>query len=164
MKSSYLPGVVFALSIIGCSQQNPLLRTKTNQEASFVGNFPVNPLSGKVITSWIDKRNATMSTLYGNDLAVQYARSNVQHTYPAGSVLALVTWNQQEDGRWFGGKIPSTPKSVEFVIVGSAADHRLTYSYREYNGIPFKQISVQDGSTPNDRTAYLLSQRASVMP
>ena len=40
-----------------------------------------------------------MYTLFGNDLAVQYAHTNPQHDYPAGSVLSLVTWSQQEDPR-----------------------------------------------------------------
>ena len=58
-----------------------------------------------------------MSTLYGNDVAVRYARMNPQQDYPAGSVLSLVTWVQREDGHWFGAKIPGPVKSVEFVTV-----------------------------------------------
>jgi hypothetical protein len=37
-----------------------------------------------------------MSALYGNDLAIQCARVNAQGTYPAGAVLSLVIWKQQE--------------------------------------------------------------------
>jgi len=105
-----------------------------------------------------------MSTLYGNDVAAQYARSNTQHDYSSGSVLSLVTWNQQEDPRWFGGNIPAAPKSVELVIVGSAPDHHATYAYQKYEGAPLKKVSAQEGLTPNDRAIYLLSQRAAVMP
>ena len=39
--------------------------------------------------------------------------------YPAGSVLALVTWGQREDPHWFGARIPDRPLSVEFVLAGS---------------------------------------------
>ena len=85
-----------------------------------------------------------MYTLFGNDLAVQYARKNSQHDYPAGSVLSLVAWNQQEDPRWFGGNLPATPKSVEFVTVGVAPDHRPLYSYQDFEGAPFKKVSTQE--------------------
>jgi hypothetical protein len=164
MKLIYLISAVLPLGMLGCSDQNPRVTTKFNQEASLVGNLPWNPLQGKVITSWIDKQNSTMSTLYGNDTAVQYARSNSQHNYPSGSVLSLVTWNQKEDERWFGGKIPAAPRSVEFVTVGSTEDHRPSFSYQQFEGAPLAKIAGQDGPVPNDRAAFLLSQRAAVIP
>jgi hypothetical protein len=85
-------------------------------------------------------------------------------TNPAGSILSLVTWNQQEDSRWFGAKIPATPKSVEIVTVGTTSDQKPSYSYQQYEGSPLNKISEQQGATPNDRAAFLLSQRAAVMP
>jgi hypothetical protein len=68
-----------------------------------------------VITQFIDRRASTMSTLYGNDAARRYARTNSQQNYPSGSVLCLVTWEQRDDPHWFGAKIPGGVKSVEFV-------------------------------------------------
>jgi hypothetical protein len=38
------------------------------------------------------------------------------------------------------------------------------YSYQEYEGKPLKRVTAQEGRTLNDRGAYLLSQRAAVMP
>ena len=105
-----------------------------------------------------------MYTLFGNDLAVQYAHTNPQHDYPAGSVLSLVTWSQQEDPRWFGENIPAAPKSVEFVTVGVTDNHKPVYSYQDYEGAPLKKISAQESPRPEGRTAYLLSQPAAVMP
>jgi hypothetical protein len=158
LKTLCLLGVAVA-GLAGCSEQtNPRVATRLNEDAALRGALPSNPLQGKVITSWIDKRGSTMSTLFGNDVAVQYARTNGAMTYPAGSVLSVVTWGQQEDPRWFGGKIPQTPKSVEFVTVGG------TYSYQRYEGSPLKQVASEDTATPNDRAAYLLAQRAAVMP
>lgn len=164
MKIVYCLGALLVLSAFGCSKENPRVVTRLNDSASLPGELPSNPLKGKVITSWIDKKNATMSTLFGNDVAVQYARNNPQHDYPAGSALSVVTWSEQEDPRWFGGNIPQAPKSVEFVTVGMTPDHHRTYSYLQYEGSPLKKISAQDGPTPNDRVAYLLAQRAAVMP
>jgi hypothetical protein len=164
MKIIYCLSAVLSLSILGCTAENPRVTTKLNDAASLTGELPSNPLQRKVISSWIDKQNSTMSTLFGNEVAVQYARANLQHDYPSGSVLSVVTWNQQEDARWFGGKMPATTKSVEFVVVGTTPDHHPSYSYQNYEGSPLKKISAQDGPAPNDRAAYLLAQRAAVMP
>jgi len=152
------------LSMFGCSGAETKIPATINQSASLAGALPANPLQWKIITSTIDKADSTMSTLYGNDLAIRYARANSQHNYPTGSVLSLVTWTQREDDRWFGAKIPDRVKSVEFVGIDVAADGRPSYSYREYQGTPLTMVSEQKGFAPNDRTAYLLAQRAAVMP
>ena len=105
-----------------------------------------------------------MSTLYGNDIAVQYARTSQQQDYPTGSTLSLITWTQQEDPRWFGARIPAKVKSVEYVMVKTGADQRTSYTYESYAGAPLKKTSDQQGRSPTPRAAYLLSQRAAVMP
>lgn len=105
-----------------------------------------------------------MYTLFGNDLAVQYARKNSQHDYPAGSVLSLVAWNQQ---RTFVGleeiyrqhRSPWNLSQWE-----SPPDHRPLYSYQGFEGAPLKKVSTQESPTLEGRAAYLLSQRAAVMP
>jgi len=124
----------------------------------------MNPLAWRIISSAIDPANGTMSTLYGNDLAVGYARANSQHDYPAGSVLSLVTWTQMDDPRWFGAKIPSQVKSVEFVTVGAAGSGADQYSYEVYTGSPLKKAADRPYGAPPDRIANLLSTRAAVMP
>jgi hypothetical protein len=168
MKVLFLLSMLIALSLLGCSDNNQKTSAEINQGASLAGEFaaglPANPLQWKVITSEISQTDSTMATLYGNDLAVQYARTHAQHSYPAGAVLSLVTWTQQEDPRWFGAKIPATAKSVEFVTVGSAADGKPSYSYQEYGGAPLKKLSAEEGRNPNDRAEYILSQRAAVLP
>jgi cytochrome P460 len=162
---------MFLLNMFGCSGAETKIPATINQSASLsmvgplpASSLPANPLQWKIITSAIDKADSTMSTLYGNELAVRYARANSQHNYPTGSVLSLVTWTQREDDRWFGAKIPDRVKSVEFVGIDVAADGRPTYSYREYQGTPLTMVSEQKGFTPNDRAAFLLAQRAAVLP
>ena len=126
--------------------------------------LPGNPLQWKVITSAIDKADSTMSTLYGNDVAVDYARKNSRHNYPAGSILSLVTWAQREDDRWFGARIPGEVKSAEYVLVNAAPDGRPSYSYSKYEGAQPTKAAAYEGATPNDRASYLLMQRAAVIP
>jgi hypothetical protein len=161
MRAVFFLGVALSVGLVGCTERvNPRVQTKLNQDAALVGGVPSNPLRGKVITSWIDKKDATMSTLYGNDVAVQYARMNAAMMYPVGSVLSAVTWGQKEDPRWFGGNIPAKANSVEFVIVTGLG----AYSYQRYEGSPLKKVASVEGNDPKSRAAYLLAQRAAVMP
>jgi hypothetical protein len=152
------------LFLCGCSHQNWRVETKFNGEAAITGLQSLKHLQGAVITSWIDRKAATMSTLYGNDLAVQYTRTHSEHNYPAGSVLSLATWRQQEDPRWFGGKIPAQPQSVEIIVLASSPDHGILYKYQKLQGTPLREAGVEEGPMPNPRSVYLLSQRAAVMP
>jgi hypothetical protein len=155
--------LVLPLSFFGCAGDNPKTSATPNQSASLAGQLPANPLQWKVITSMADHADSTMSTLYGNDVATGYARTNSQHDYPPGSVLSLVTWTEQEDPRWFGAMIPGTVKSVEFVTVGTSGNGP-AYSYEKYEGTPLKKSSSQESASSNERAAYLVSQRAAALP
>ena len=159
-----LAAAVLAIGLGGCSEKtNPRVETRVNQEAMLVGDLPSNPLKGKVITSWIDKKSATMSTMFGNDVAWQSTRTNAAMQYPAGSVLSVVTWSQQEDQRWFGGRIPQGVKSVDFVTVSSPGH----YSYERYEGSPLKRVTAKNFDELDavaKRITFLTAQRAAVMP
>lgn len=116
--------IAYLLTMAGCATTNPRVVTRLNGGAALNGDLPLNPLRWQVITSGVDPRNATMFTLFGNDAAVRHARSSADTEYPESSVLALATWEQQEDSRWFGARIPARPMSVEFVDVRAAASGR----------------------------------------
>jgi hypothetical protein len=164
IKRVHLLSAMLLIGAIGCSDEvNPRVATRLNLDASLTGDLPSNPFQNKVITSWINKQDATMSTLYGNDVAVQYARSNSAMQYPAGSVLSVVTWTQQEDPRWFGGDIPKNVKSVEFVTVTGPK----AFTFDRYEGSPLQKVVFRNPDeldTGTKRAAYLLEQRAAVMP
>lgn len=114
------------------------------REHDFVFTVPVArtsvPAAWRLITSAIDPRNATMSQVYGNDVAVEHARHAGASPYPPESALSRVVWEQRPDPRWFGGRIPSKVKSVESLVVTAHADD-------------------QDA-----RSQSLLQQRAAVLP
>jgi hypothetical protein len=152
------------LLLTGCSNSAPPLSPTLNEGAALVGKLPANPLQWRVVSASLDTTDSTMSTLYGNDAAVQYARTHAEHDYPPGAALSLVTWTQSDDKRWFGARIPNRLKSVEFVFVHTAANGGKSYGYEKYEDSPLKLSIVQEAFTPGDRAAELLSQRAAVLP
>lgn len=154
---------VMLLGAAGCVKSIQPPSATLNVSASLTGSLPANPLQWRVITSMADSSASTMSTLYGNDPAIAYARSNSAHDYPAGSVLALVNWTERDDPRWFGAKIPHAVLSVEFVSVAQGPDGKPAYSYEKYEGSPL-QKSQPDPVSSTARITYLLSQRSAVFP
>jgi hypothetical protein len=157
-------GAILLILSIGCSQPNACIQTRLNRDAEFSGELPYNPLTWQVISSILNPADHTLATISGNEQAVGYARHHASSKYPAGSVLAVVTWSQQDDPRWFGGKIPGSVRSVEFLEVQAAADSGQTYLYSMYSGTPLrKSVSIAE-KAPTSRAAYLLAQKAAVIP
>lgn len=151
------------LLMTACQRPNPRVATALNLPAALSGDIPVDPRSWGVITSGLNPPDATMSTLFGNERALAYARTKGDRNYPPGAMLSLVTWRQQEDARWFGANIPSRPASVEFVAVVLASDGRTAYRYQDYVGFPLRERSLPL-SQVEERIAWLLSRRAAAMP
>lgn len=173
--SNLLPLLAFlSLGFAGCSApSNPALVATINSPASISsGQLPANPFGLQVITAFVDPTYSTMSTLYGNDIAIQYARSHSGHEYPAGSQLVLVTWTQCEDPRWYGANIPDRLQSVEFVTVAQvliptrAGSAQLTpfYSYKRFEGSPLQQTTSWNSTVPDVRVTLVLSLQPSLFP
>jgi hypothetical protein len=152
------------LMLIGCSQPNARVTTRFNRDAEVSGELPYNPLQWEVIASTLNNNDHTLATVLGNDRAIAYARKNAAHAYPAGSVLSVITWSQEEDPRWFGGNIPGNVRSVEFLEVQSGPDRGGTYLYTMYGGSPLRKLVSTEEKSPTGRAAYILGQRAAVMP
>jgi hypothetical protein len=111
-------------------------------------NLPHQPLGWGAITMYVDPRNHTMATLYGNDAAVDAVEARrTAPAYPAGAVLALVTWARRDDPHWFGARIPDRPLSVEFVELGAQQP-----AYHRFSGTEL---------TEDEGAANIAAQRAS---
>jgi hypothetical protein len=154
---------ILLLVLFGCSRSNARVQTRFNNDAELSGELPYNPLQWEVIASTLNHSDHTMATVLGNDHAIAYARKSVSHEYSAGSVISVITWSQQEDPRWFGGKIPGKVRAVEFLEVQPGTDHGRTYLYTMYGGLPLRKLISTEERTPTGRAAYLLAQRAAVM-
>jgi mono/diheme cytochrome c family protein len=121
-------------------------------------SLPYQPLGWGAITMFVDPKTHTMATLYGNDaamLAVQASRAG--GVYPAGSVLALVTWVQRDDPHWFGARIPDRPLSVEFVLAGSEEP-----VYQRFAGSEL--TADQGGANAAERTSFVLGLAPAELP
>ena len=115
------------------------------------------PLRSRFITTLVNPQTHTMSTLYGNEVAVNCARSGLP--YKPGSTLTLVNWAQREDAHWFGGRIPKSVASAEVVIFSSGGE----LGYRYYEGPGLVRKNPPAGAYP-DRVDYITALKASVVP
>lgn len=161
MRSLLMLAACAALALSGCNGRKAE-PAATNRQAALTGQLPYNPLAWKAITASTNRVASTASTLYGNDTAVAYARSTPGSTYPAGAVLALVTWSQRDDPHWFGAKIPGSPQTVEFVVIADQPGAQPAYSL--YRGAPLARVDGIAADQAASRIDYITHQRAAVMP
>jgi mono/diheme cytochrome c family protein len=110
-----------------------------NSAAVLPATLPYQPLTWNAITMYVDRKARTMATLFGNRAAMEGVQMRGAAPlggpkYPAGAVLALVTWVQRDDPHWFGGRIPAMPESIEFVQV-AATEHTISYQRFAGNGL-----------------------------
>ncbi|HTL10445.1 MAG TPA: cytochrome P460 family protein, partial [Chitinophagaceae bacterium] len=121
-------------------------------------------LQDRLITSMADSQGHSMSTLYGNDIATAFARSPKGNVYPAGAILTLVTWKQQDHEHWFGGKMPATMQGVEKVVFVKGNSEQVDALYEGYKGNARIKLPAQDTAFVQSRIDFITSQRASIMP
>ena len=119
-----------------------------NKAAALPATLPWQPLAWNAITMFVDRSRQITATLYGDEAAIQAARVRDTTTtqpppWPAGAVLALVTWAQRDDPHWFGARIPDAPQSVEFVQVAPPGQ---TAGYRRFAGPALAEDSNPDSA------------------
>jgi hypothetical protein len=149
--------VFISVIIVSCGQK----KTGTlNIPASVQQNDELaeNPLLMNAITSSVQPKEGTMSTLYGNEIAFNYAQKNTGANYPPGTVLYEVTWKQKPDEVWLGGNIPKSIYSVERIVFNDSG-----MIYEKYQGKPLKRITgnIADKDSRKD---FIISQKMAVSP
>jgi heme-binding protein/cytochrome P460 len=130
----YGEGAGFAAECVGCHapmRPNDFVFTapigraprgspQLNTDAALPDLGPFRPLEGEVLTAFADPQASTFSMLMGNEIAAQHARAGAAGPYPAGSTLALVTWSEVDDARWFGARVPGAAARVDFARLAAA--------------------------------------------
>ncbi|MGA7158410.1 MAG: cytochrome P460 family protein [Acidobacteriaceae bacterium] len=139
-----------AVMLCGCSGKKIADADLYNVQAGLGSGLPYPVMEWKAITSVVDRGEETTSTLFGNDAAVAAARAG--DAYPMGAVLGLVTWRERDDPHWFGARIPGTPLSAEFVVVGVQGE-------RKFVGAPWREIAGDQ-----QRVGEILGMKAAVAP
>jgi hypothetical protein len=154
MKATHILWISMALLLAACT--NTTNNTSlVNDAASLPESFNFSKMGLKVITSFINKKQGTMATLYGNAPALQAAKDGSSAT---GEVFALITWKQKADDHWFGANIPSSLQSVEYVKTAQPGNT----SYQKFEG---KALVLSTDTLHNqERIKYILNQKASVFP
>ncbi len=135
--------------------------------AGLPASLPFQPLGWNAITMYVDPESHTTATLYGNEAAMQAVealrqasgRAETAAEYPAGAVLALVTWAQREDPHWFGARIPDRPASVEFVEVAAPTER----TYRRFAGDGLGEDHTAADATA-ERIKFVLGLRPAPLP
>jgi hypothetical protein len=148
------------LGLAACGGGKSLPSDTRNHVASLPATPQLDPHGWRVITSVVRRKEGTTSLLFGNDAAVKAARAG-RDAYPPGAVLSLVTWKSQEDANWFGATVPAGVQSVEQVTFPATGGEKP--SYVKYQGSALKQGTVEPASA-EERAAYIVRQRAAVMP
>lgn len=152
-------GLVFLLAACSGTTSSTELG---NQEASLPDSFSISKMGLKVITSSINNNTHTMSTLYGNDLALKMASQGRNTEIQPGEVMALITWNQQDDDRWFGARIPGNIHSLELLKTVPVKDGKAGINYRRFEG---EKLTLNSDTLHNQESIkYIFDQRPSVMP
>jgi hypothetical protein len=155
MRRAYILLAFTAIMLTACTNTTNN-STLVNDAASLPSSFNFGKMGFKVITSTINKKLGTMSTLYGNEPALKAAGTD---SAIAGEVFALVTWKQQADDHWFGAKIPANLLSVEYVKTDETGS---SISYQKFTG---KNLVLSaDTSNSQARIKYIFDQKPSVMP
>ncbi len=154
MKLQNIIYIALALSVSACKQQVSPDKI-INHNALVPPAFGISNLG--VITSSINKRNHTMSTLYGNSNSVNRSRAGA--SLGTSEKLVLITWKQKADENWFGANIPDAIQSIEQISTG---DDVKEIHYQQYLG---KTLTLNpDTSGQTRRINNILGMQASIMP
>jgi Haem-binding domain/Cytochrome P460 len=124
---------VYTLPITAASVREDVVN---NAAAQLPASLPYQPLTWHPISLSTDPVDHTTSILFGNDVALN---TPTAAAYPAGTVLALVSWTERDDPHWFGARIPDLPVSVEFVRVSPEGKQ----IYQDFQGPQWSESKLQ---------------------
>ncbi len=152
--------VAASLLLLTACNNNTNTANLFNEKAAIPAWYKFSQKGLKVIASFINKKQHTMSTLYGNEQALKATQSGSNKV--SGEELTLVTWNQQDDDHWFGAKIPSDLKSIEVVKTIPAGQNSIAITYSCYEG---KALTLSTDTAHNqERVKYIFEQKPSILP
>ncbi|MHC0443120.1 hypothetical protein [Flavobacterium sp. 3-210] len=156
-KLIYIISLLVIIIISSCYKDTGTI----NNDASLPTDFKFLELKLKVITTIINTNKNTTTVLYGNDLA--FKKSALQNTIPAaGEKYVLVTWSQQPNPDWYGGKIPYKLLSVDVVDILSTDNGGAKTDYKRYIG---KDLKLSEDTLGKAKQIdFILDQKQAILP
>lgn len=143
--------ILFLLAVVSTSCQQ--------RKSGDMLSRPVFDAHGQhVITSFGNRRQKTMSILYGNEAARQSALEGYR-TQHNGASYTLVVYQQENDKYWYGAHINGAVKSIETIT--ETPDNHLKYQLKQ--GAPAID-SLGHKITDVNRIAFIFSHQPSIFP
>ncbi|MBO9658269.1 MAG: hypothetical protein J7527_05535 [Chitinophagaceae bacterium] len=115
----------------------------------------------QVITSVINNRDSTISIIYGNDRAIDFAR-NKQSLHRAGEKYVMVTSAQKPMPHWYGTNMNGVVLTVEYVTTISDKGGSVVLDYKIQHNNPGAVVGESFGNI--SRVEFITSQQAAVIP
>lgn len=142
--------LLLLIAIVAYACNKPATDKAHNREMFDAGTL-------QVITSFANSKQQTMSVLYGNAAARNYA-GGINKTKGSGLAFKLVVYKQADNKYWYGSHINGALLSVESIT--GTADH-LVYKL-DYGKAPTDSTGQIAGT--GTRVDYILSHRPSAFP
>lgn len=130
---------------------------RINLAASLPPAFNFSQKGLRVMSTFINKRKGTTSTLYGNALAISAAKAGYPKKAP-GLVMSLITWQQKPNPFWIGNNIPGQLLKIEMIETDTKTG---AVTYRLFEG---KDLKLNPSAQSNESVTYIFNQKLSVLP
>jgi hypothetical protein len=159
MKKLSILMILAIYAALSACQSSPPAKHLLNTDASLPAKHSIADKGLRVIASFINKKEQTMSTLYGNTAAFNQLKDGAKPV--AGQELTLITWLQKDDPHWFGARIPGKVSLIETIKIEAVAGNT-TVNYQKFKGADL--IADADTTGNAGRIAFMLSQQPLVTP
>lgn len=140
------------------------------EDYGYVFNVPPPTRSGQrelfqadgfdLITPFANRKQQTMSILYGNHPAVETSLTD-HDLHTPGEIFTLVTWKQTDNKYWYGSFINGPLLGVETVKIIRGPNGSLDTTYQLHDRTAPKYSIFEDRHA---RIDMILAQRPSVLP
>lgn len=138
----------------------PVLSCKRNTQTVLAPEYLHHESGSQVITSLINIKKNTIAIIYGNDRAVQFARSAGKDHQP-GERYVMVTSKQKPMPNWYGANMNGGIISIETVNIIASEKGDIDYDYRRTN---MDSAGINDDINKEIRIKFITSQPAAAYP
>ncbi|QNK61565.1 hypothetical protein H7F33_13480 [Pedobacter sp. PAMC26386] len=152
--------ICITLLFVSCQEK---LKENRNDKASIPESFGFEAMKLKTITTFIDSKAQTTSTLFGNQEAYETMK-NTSAQVDGVKKLILVSWKLEEDPKWFGAMVPGGLLSIEELASSNFFNTDLPIQYDKLEGRSLKKNGTISAWEKQNRINLILSLKPAVAP